>query len=185
MNVIAPTFPDRDAFLRWNEGREGRREYVRGQIVTMTGATRNHQRLVMALSAMLFRLLDPARFEVLPGDLGIKTRAGVRFPDVLVDRAGGGGKDLAARQPILVAEVLSPSSLGADLVEKEEEYSALPSLTAYLVLSQDEAAVRLWTRSESGWSGPLLIVGMENAIELSHLGVALPLRELYAGVAAV
>jgi Uma2 family endonuclease len=182
MNLVAPAFPDSDAFLRWNEGREGRREYVHGQVIMTTGATRGHAQLVMALSAMLFRLLDPGRFQVLLGDIGVKTAAGVRFPDVLVDAVGGDRKDLAARQPVLIAEVLSPSSLAIDFAEKAEEYRALPSLGVYLVLAQDEPRAWLWTRDEAGWSGARGIEGREATIDLPQLGAPLPMRDLYAGI---
>ena len=44
------------------------------------------------------------------------------------------------RQPVLIAEVLSPSSIADDFVDKLGDYQAIPSLAHYLILSQDGAA---------------------------------------------
>jgi Uma2 family endonuclease len=62
----------------------------------------------------------------------------LRSPDIVVDRAGGCGTDYAATKPVLLAEILSPSSASIDLGDKAAEYLQLPGLAAYIVLSQDE-----------------------------------------------
>ena len=112
-----PTTPDE--FLRWNEGREGKRELVNGRVVEMmVRVTRAHAELVTRLLVLLATNLDRTRFSAFVVDLGIKTPAGVRYPDLVVDAAEGDPKDLAVRAPILVCEVLSPSSVKIDLVEK-------------------------------------------------------------------
>ena len=62
MNVHPSAPTDPDAFLRWNEGREGKRELVRGKIIEMmTGATRGHAILVSELSAALRQQIDRDR----------------------------------------------------------------------------------------------------------------------------
>lgn len=185
MNVQAPIIRTADDFLRWNEGREGKREFVRGRIVEMmVNVSRNHVRLATALTVLLARQLDPDAYDFGSADFGVKTADGVRFPDVFVDRAGGSGKDLAAHAPVLLVEILSPSSLARDFGEKRWDYTALPTLLHYLVLSQDEPRVWVWKRGEDGAFGePEMIVGAEETLELPGLGVSLPLSELYRGIA--
>ena len=61
----------------------------------------------------------------------------IRFPDIIVDRAGEAPKDLTGTAPVLIAEVLSPSSEQVDLGDKSTEYLQLPSLAIYLVFAQD------------------------------------------------
>jgi Uma2 family endonuclease len=58
----------------------------------------------------------------------------VRYPDIVVDRAGGDGGDYIATAPALLIEVLSPEDLG----DKSTEYLRLLDLQAYIVFSQDE-----------------------------------------------
>lgn len=184
MNIVSATLRDRDAFLRWNEGREGKRELVRGKIVEMmTGGTRAHASLVLRLARALQDSLPADRYQVLVTDLGVKTPDGVRYPDVVVDPAGGSGKDLAATEPILIAEALSPSSRRTDLVEKAGDYTGIPSVQAYLVLAQDEPRVWLWSRTAEGWTGAVMIEGMNGVIALPALSLAIPLHALYPGFA--
>lgn len=181
MNVhpTAPTDPD--AFLRWNEGREGKRELVNGKVVEMmTGGSRGHAILVSELSGLLRSQIDRSRYVVVTSDFGVRTEAGVRYPDLVIDRRGGSNRDLSATGPILIAEVLSPSSLARDMVEKSREYMALPALQIYLVLSPDEPRVWLWSRNGDDWRGPDMVEHLDGAVELQPLHITIPLRALYA-----
>ena len=179
MNVHSQAPTDPDAFLRWNESREGRRELVDGKIVDMIGATWGHARRVRRLARELEDRLDPARFEVATESIGVKTSRGVRYPDLVIDRAGNDSRQLAVSAPAMIVEVLSPSSLATDFGAKATEYMALPSLQAYLILAQDEARAWLWLRAAEDWAGPEMIAGSEGVIEIPALSLAIPLRAIY------
>ena len=174
----APTNPD--AFLRWNEGREGKYELVKGKVVqNMIRVTRQHARVVQNLMLALRPALDPNQFEVFMVDFGIRTPDGVRYPDVMVDVAGGSDKDLAVTAPVFVCEVLSSSSIAIDMVEKLDEYTGIASVQSYLVLAPDEPRGWLWSRGTDGWSGPLMIEGADATIRLPALSVEIRLGALY------
>jgi Uma2 family endonuclease len=183
MNIAGHTSPmTAEAFLRWNEGREGRRELVRGKIIEMmTGATRAHVLMVRRLARYLEDHLDP-RYEVLPIDLGVKTPDGVRYPDIVVEPAGGSGSDLAAVSPILVAEVLSPTSLRTDLIEKAADYQGVASLRSYLVFAQEEPRIWSWRREGATWIGPEQIEGREKRVEVPELSLTIALAALYSDI---
>ena len=144
----------------------------------MTGGSRGHAFIVRRLAAALERRLDSTRWSVLTSDFGVELGpTTVRYPDVVVDAAGGPLKDLTATAPILVAEVLSPSSAKDDLGTKPAEYARLPSLTAYLVLSQDEPKAWIWMRDGAGFSAaPKLAAGLDAIVEITALGIDLPCR---------
>jgi Uma2 family endonuclease len=186
MNIQSKMPTTADEFLRWNEGREGKREFVRGKVVEMMiNATKRHVVLAGRLVAILLRHLPYPAYAVGSADFGIKTPDGVRFPDVFVDKETEDSKDsdLAARHPVLLAEVLSASSVGRDFIEKLADYTGIPSLLHYLILSQDEPRVWLWTREGAAeWSGPREISGDEDMIELTGFGIELSMAELYAGI---
>ncbi len=180
MNVHALPPTDPDAFLRWNEGREGFRELADGKVVEMmTGGTYGHARLMFRLALELHARLEPAGLEVATGDVGVKSGRSVRYPDVVVTRGGDDPRALAVVAPVLIAEVLSPSSMVIDFGAKVTEYAALPSLLCYLVLSADEPRAWLWLRQADGWTEPAMLEGGEAVLAVPPLGLELPLASLY------
>jgi Uma2 family endonuclease len=78
---------------------------------------------------------------------------------------------------IVVFEVLSPSTEKLDLGWKREAYPSLPSLTHYVVISQDAVDVRVFARDDD-FEGRRF-QSLDDAIELRSLGVSLPLAEIY------
>jgi Uma2 family endonuclease len=172
-----------DEFLRWNEGREGKREFVRGKVVElMINVTENHYRLATRLVVQLAAQLNDDEFIVGSADFGVLTAGGVRFPDVMVHKPGG-GHDLATKTPLLIAEILSPSFMADDVGGKAQEYLKLDSLRHYIILSQDEPRVWLWSRREDGrWTGPDMAAGTAVPVSLSGLGASLDLDRLYGGI---
>jgi Uma2 family endonuclease len=185
MNIQSkyPTTPDE--FLRWNEGREGKREFVNGKVVEMMiNGTRNHLEIATNIVTALRTQLDRSAFTVGSADFGVRTPDGIRYPDVLVDRkvVHAGADDLLAVEPLFVAEVLSPSSYGRDFVDKMSDYRGIDSLRYYLILSHEEP--RIWLSQNVGavWSTPEELLGLDVVVDLRLLGATLVLSEVYAGV---
>jgi Uma2 family endonuclease len=183
MNVQLPTHMDKAAFLAWADGREGHYELVGGRVVMMVGASRARGIIIRNLILALHIQLDQQQWAVL-GEFGLDAGPRtLRYPDVIVDRAGGAPTDFTATTPVLAAEVLSPSTAAIDLGDKLAEYLQLPSLTAYLVFAQDEVKAWVWVRGDGGFPpGPEVFAGEETIIRVAALGLALPLCDLYAGL---
>jgi len=184
MNVQTKMPTTTDEFLRWNAGREGKREFVRGKVVEMMiNVTRAHARLAFRLSMQLGQQLDQSKYDIGSADFGVRTKDGIRYPDVYIDRAFGTLKDLAAREPLFLAEILPSSSYVEDFGEKVTDYMGLPTLLHYLILSQDEPRVWLWSRGKDGtWGGPELVAGGRETVALAGLPVSIDLASLYAGI---
>jgi Uma2 family endonuclease len=183
MNVQLDLRMDKPEFLAWVQAHERRYELAGNRVVMMTGGSRGHAILVRRLAAALEKRLDSNRWTILTSDFGVDVGpATVRYPDVVVDVAGGQFKDLTATAQALIAEVISPSSAKDDLGAKAGEYLRLTSLSAYLVFAQDEAKARAWVRGAGGYSPePMIIEGKDAVIEIASLGIDLPLAEIYAG----
>ena len=183
MNVQLPVHIDKSAFLAWVQGREERYELAEGRVVMMVGASRAHGLIVSNLVVVLRGQLDPKQWTVIADfglDAGPET---LRYPDVVVDRAGGSLGDYVATAPLFVAEVLSPTTAEIDLGDKAAEYLRLPSLLAYLVFAQSGHKVYVWTREADGFQpAPSVIVGRDKIIRIAALNLALPLGAVYAGV---
>jgi Uma2 family endonuclease len=183
MNVSLPLQLDKPAFLAWAQGREGRYELVGGRVIMMVGTSRGHAIIVGNLYAIIRAELDPAQWTVLMDfglDGGPET---LRYPDLMVDRAGGRPGDHTASAPALVAEVLSPSTSEIDLGANAAEYLALPSLEAYVVLAQNEPKAWVWVRHAGHFPPtPRVVAGNDKVIHIAGLGLSLPLAAAYAGL---
>jgi Uma2 family endonuclease len=186
MNVQLDLRMDKPEFLAWVQAHEGRYELVGNRVVMMTGGSRGHGVILRRLANALEKRLDSQRWAVWTSDFGVDVGPGtVRYPDVVVDLAGGRFEDLTATAPVLVAEVLSPSSVKYDLRDKAAEYLRLPSLSTYLVLAQDEAKVWACVRGGAGFpSSPDVVTAHVATIVIAALGIDLPLSEIYSGIDA-
>jgi Uma2 family endonuclease len=183
MNIQLPLGMDKVAFLDWVQGREERYELDRGRVIMMTGGSRAHWQITANLFKALDARIDPERWAVLP-EFGVELQSvSIRFPDIIVDRAGEAPKDLTATAPVLIAEVLSPSSEQVDLGDKSTEYLQLPSLAIYLVFAQDQIKAWVWTRGPAGFPyQPDVLEGEDAVVRIEALGINLLLAEVYARV---
>jgi Uma2 family endonuclease len=92
------------------------------------------------------------------------------------------GRDRGAQEvicyPCLVAEVLSPTTEARDRGQKSLQYRSCPSMQEYLLISAEFPLVEVFRREKQGfWS--LYTLGLEDAIELTSLGLRFPVAELY------
>jgi Uma2 family endonuclease len=85
------------------------------------------------------------------------------------------------RDPVVVFEVLSPSTAREDRIVKAREYQATPSVRRYVMLEQDGIGATVYARSGETWTLEILVAGA--VLSLPEIGVELPLAELYEGLA--
>ena len=176
---------DKAAFCRWVERQERKFEWKEGRIVQMTNVTRAHSLIVTNFAVALCAALDREAWSVMAVDFGVETEDAIRYPDLVVEPARPDDpKGRRAEAPVLMIEVLSPSSGGRDFVEKLAEYQTFASLEAYIVASQDEPICWLWQRDAQGTfpATPTEVAGREAAIALDRRAIALPMAEIYRGI---
>lgn len=179
VRTLPPLTPDE--FLHHPALQGERCELSEGRVVMTTGASKAHREVATRLLVRLFAALDERRYHVTMSELAVRVGASVRYPDVVVDVQSDDPKGLTAVAPVLIAEVLSPSTMLVDSGKKLTEYTSLPSLLYYLVLSQDEPVAWLWRRDEAGAfaAEPLRLLGREAEIILLAFDLAIPLSEIY------
>src|SRR5262249_30615068 len=111
MTIQPPLRMDNATFLDWVQGPEGRYELAGGRVVSMAGDTIRHGMILGNLFALLRARLDRTQWIALTEN-GIDVRPGtIRYADIVVDQYDAKGEGLTARAPVLVAEVLSPSTM--------------------------------------------------------------------------
>jgi len=164
-------------------------EYLGGEVFAMTGGTLEHARLATWLSHLLLLQLDGRPCEVLSADARVHVEAtGLdTYPDVSVvcgERRTAAEDDHALINPILLVEVLSNSTEVYDRGEKASHYRQIPSLQAYLLVSQYQRRLELQVRQADGeWS--LIEARPGEQLTIAPLGITLAVDDVYQNSTAV
>jgi Uma2 family endonuclease len=183
MNLHQPTKMSIEQFGAWLQRQERKHELVRGIPRMLPWVKRNHNRVAINLVRELSQQLDPDRFEIASGELAVRTgEDSIRYPDVMVERAGAPGEERYTKEPVLLFEILSSSTMHTDFGDKRHEYQALESLRAYVILAQNEPRIWLWQRGDDGaWpADPEQLA--EGSLKLPAVGVELDIAAIYRGV---
>ncbi|HEX8391345.1 MAG TPA: Uma2 family endonuclease [Longimicrobium sp.] len=175
-------------FLAAAEAAEGHLEFIDGQIVAMGGATITHGRITQRIAYALSAQLEGSSCEVLSqGNLvasGVAENAFV--PDVVVfcgeprflQTAGG---ELLLN-PVVLVEVLSPSTAHIDHDVKLDNYRRIATLQEYLIVSQDRPRVERYMRQNEHFWQWSVTEGLNTQIRLDGLQATLDLARIYAGL---
>jgi Uma2 family endonuclease len=184
-----------DEYRAIEEKAEGRSEYRDGQIVPMPGGSLNHSRISGNVFAFLKFIKRDTQFEPINSDLRLwipDSRRGL-YPDVMVfegepqlnsdvyDKPQERLRQDEVLNPILIVEVLSPSTADYDRESKFGMYRSIKSFREYLLIEQDEPFVERYSKQTQGW---LLseFNDLERSIPLESIGIELPIAEIYRGV---
>jgi Uma2 family endonuclease len=170
----------RAEFLDWEERQELRYEFDGARVVAMIGGTLDHSLIQGNLFAALHAALRDGPRRVHGGHAKIETARGYRYPDVFVTCADTRGQGTVAREPVVVFEVLSPSTSRVDRIVKVREYGDTPSIRRYVILEQTAQAATVFSHDAGQWSG--IVVQGDASLDLPEIGVSLPLTEIYRGV---
>lgn len=163
-----------------------RYELIDGLVYDMTGSSPEHADIADNISRLFKDQLGrqgPCRvyqeqYVFIPGKPSV-------VPDVVVtcdiaDRDKERRlKPFKIRSPLIVVEVLSPSTMAFDRKEKFARYVLCPTLEVYILASQDERHVETYRKS-TGWKQECYT--SEETIKLDQLDLELPLASVYEGV---
>lgn len=176
------TFIKPEEYLRIERAAEFKSEYFAGEMFAMAGGSPNHSLLKANIVGSLQSRLKGKLCTVYDSDLRVlisKTGLFV-YPDATVvcgplETFDGDN----ATNPTLIVEVLSDSTEAYDRGTKFEHYRAIPSLREVVFVSQDHPIVERFMRSADGVWGLTDARGLDSTIELSSIGVSLPLADVY------
>jgi Uma2 family endonuclease len=176
-----PTEPR--AFLDWENRRAARYELIDGEVRMMSGGSRAHDLIAVNLMSLLRSLARQRGCDVHGSNLKVVSPVGlVTYPDLFV-RCGPLADDATqCDDPVLIVEVLSPSTRGVDLVRKRWGYQAIASLRQLIYVDASERRAEVVTRAEDGSWRSVFLEGDES-MTLSSLGAELRLADVYDGTA--
>lgn len=149
MGEPAPTPWTVEQFLEWERAQEDRWEYAGGLARMMVGGSHDHSTIQGNLFSWLHRGLagTPCRpfFET-----KVRSQYSLMYPDVVVTCSPVPPKDDVLPAPVVVVEVLSPSTQALDRGVKAEVYRSIDSLQHLVLVSQDGCEIDMYTRDGDG-----------------------------------
>src|ERR1041384_766710 len=160
---------------------ECRHEFIDGVIVAMAGGADEHNRIAGRL-AQLLGSRETGSCGYYPSDqrFWIASRARGRYADgsIICGPPEHPAHDAqATTNPIVVIEVLSPSSEGDDDGDKRSDFQSLASLEAYVLVAQDQRRVKVYRRTKGEWD--VTTYGDGDRSELPTLSAPLAAREIH------
>jgi Uma2 family endonuclease len=171
-----------EEFLAWERRQDARHTYVRGEVFAMAGGSPRHSRLAARVIARLDAALAGKPCDVHTSDLrlGLGDDQFVYADAVVVCRPvvlRPGTTDVVVN-PTIVVEVLSKSTEAYDRGDKQAGYLALASVAHFVVVSQREPRLELYTRQDDG-SFRFTVHGPSSRLELFRLGATLDVDDIY------
>jgi Uma2 family endonuclease len=176
-----------DEFFAWQEKQDRLYELVDGLPVLplkmMTGASQAHDRAVVNIIAALHRQLRGGPCRPTTDDLAVRIPAGnIRRPDVTIECGQAGRRDMAVRDPRVVIEVLSPSTMSFDRFRKVLEYQTVSPLTHILLVDTEAPRIDVLARSGTETWTSMRYEGLVATIDLPTIKASLALAEVFEGI---
>jgi Uma2 family endonuclease len=183
MNVMTQPALTLEAFLAWENQQPERHEFYKGEIFAMVGARRVHGRVVSNLDRRMQESLEGSPCQAFVESMKLQIAEDtILYPDLFVtcDKTDL-ATDLIFRNPILIVEVLSPSTQGYDRSQKFALYRRIASLREYILIDPESRRVEAF---RMGTDGRWVFEDMSDGVSLEARSVdaRIPLAQVFAGI---
>jgi Uma2 family endonuclease len=174
-----------DEFLRWDDGTDTRYELIDGLPVAMAPPAEAHRILAVRLVSRIDAALAsrrPCNAQIEPGVVRPDRADSYFVPDIAVTCQPNESGRQAMVKPILIVEILSPSTERSDRRLKLPAYRDIESVREILLIDADSHHAELYRRENNHW-GIELARGAEAILFLSSIDLRISMSELYEGIA--
>lgn len=170
-------------YLRAERKAVEKSELIDGHIVAMAGASENHQLLVSNLSAELLPATKKSACRTFTSDTRVKARrSSYYYPDLVVtcgEREYEDEKRDVLLNPKIIIEVLSESTKLKDRNEKFDSYTAMPSVTDYVLIEQNVMRVEHFSKvTNKEWKVKIL-TQEDELLKFPSINCEISLAEIY------
>jgi Uma2 family endonuclease len=129
--------------------------------------------------------MDPLGCRVYLGGLGVQRSDREQEinrprPDVVV-RCGRVGTRNFVTDPLVIVEVLAPSTMDLDRDDKLRFYKALPTLRHIVLVYQDQMRAEHYRRADEGWP-PEVLTDPEDKLRFEAVRFEIALDQVYSGI---
>ncbi|BBL56794.1 Uma2 family endonuclease [Methylomonas koyamae] len=181
--VLQQTRYTAEEYLSLERSTSIKSEFHDGQIYAMTGASREHNLISGNIYRELSQQLKSRPCEAYINDMRVKATeaCSYHYPDIAVVCGKPEFEDAQVDtllNPMLLIEVLSPSTEAYDRGGKFAHYRKIPSLREYLLVMQDQPGIERYLRQGEVWILSETL-GLEASVALESIDCRLSLREVY------
>ena len=180
MNIALRKSMTLEQFLAWENRQELKHEFDGFQPVAMTGGSFEHAVIQVNLIAALRNRLVGKPCRAIGSELKIEAVGRIRYPDAFVVCTPVPRGAYVVQDPVVIFEILGPSTAHIDLVIKMAEYQATPSVRRYVILEQNHAGAQIFSRKGEDWV--VDTAKDDDSLRLPEIGIEIPLTEIYADV---
>ena len=138
-------------FLDWEARQPVKYEFDGLRPIAMAGGTTAHAQVQRNLAISIGGRLIGKPCQFLGSDIKIEVAGRIRYPDGFVMCSKPTGDMTVHRDPVVIFEILSDATASRDIIAKNREYAATPSVLRYVILPQDEIAATVFERIGEGW----------------------------------
>ena len=174
-----------EQYLALGEEAHYKSEYIDGWVRAMIGPTLRHNLVKGNCFLALGNFLKGKSCRPFDSDTKVRIdRKGMKrfyYPHVQVVCESNQQTSVFQDTPVMIIEVLSPSTRRYDLDEKMTAYLGIASLQYYLVLEQHQPIAIIMRRAAKGFLRGE-VQGIDAKIELPWLGYTMTMRDIYDGV---
>ena len=181
MNTLPKHKMTVDEYLAWAEGRPGRGELYAGSVYAIEPAGVGHAETKFAIQTALLAGIRQAALpcHMLPDGMTVRIDEHTAHePHALVYCGRELPNDaLEAPNPIIVVEVLSPSTRHIDASAKLAGYFRVPSLQHYLIVDPDQRFVIHHARGERDMIATRIV--RDGALRLDPPGIEIAAADIF------
>ncbi len=176
-----------EEYLEAERKAKGKHELMNGKIITMTGASLTHNRIVRNLIIVIGIFLKRKGCEVFPSDMRvhIPTTNSFTYPDITIVC---GKPELLDDQfdsllnPIVLIEVLSPSTESYDKGNKFFTYQQIPSLKEYMLVDSSNCIIQTIVKKDNGLWQFETITNPADTLTIHSIDQTILVSDIYEGV---
>ncbi len=173
-----------DEFLHWEDGTDTRYELVDGVVVAMAPPAPPHGILFARLAGAIDAALRSRRPCVVQGEAGIvrpDRDDSCYVADLAVTCEPLQIEDRLIRSPVLIVEILSPSTASHDRQRKVADYRQIASVDEILLIDSQTVFAEVLRREGDHWITEI-VQGPAATLTLRSVPVGIPMAELYEGI---
>jgi Uma2 family endonuclease len=175
-----------EEYLAQDRANDYKSEFVAGEIYAMAGASPRHVLIATNTTVELSNRLKNTPCQVYSADLRVQAVRdhAYHYPDVVVVCGKPEYRDEkrdTITNPVIIVEVLSPTTRNYDRGDKFASYRRLASLQEYILIDPDTVHVEHFVRKEGSWEFTETEDSQDNLL-LPSFGIAIPLADIYAKV---